>query len=133
MGNDGNKGSGSSGEFSMVTFSELNVRNESTLWDLSYWKNVSDLKRGCFAAEDGLSSEHSLDSKIVLDNLSVVVWILELDLSNWSTSAWIMKNLLYNSLDISVSFLVVQVLVAGFSESSVGVGLEDGVLSSLSL
>lgn len=117
----------------MVTFSELNVRNESTFWDLSNRKNVSNLKRGCFSAKDGLASEHSLNSKIVLDNLFVVVWILELDLGNWSTSAWVMKDLLYNSLDVSVSFLIVQVLVAGFSESSVGVGLEDRVLSSLSL
>ena len=117
----------------MVSLSELNVGDESTFGDLSYRKNISNLKRGCFTAEDGLSSEHSLNSKVVLNYLSIVVWILKLDLGNWSSSAWIVEYLLYNSLGISVSFLVVQVLVTGLAESSVGVGLEDGVWSSLSL
>ena len=133
MSNNGDKGSRSSGKLSMVTFSELNIGDQSSFWDLSYRKNVTNLKRGCFSTEDSLSSKHSLNCKIVFDNLFIVVWVFKLDLGNWSTSAWIMKNLLYNSLDVSMSFLVIHVLEAGLSQSSVSMSLEDRVLSSLSL
>lgn len=134
VGNNGYESSGSSGELSVVSFSELDVGDQSTFRDLTDWQNVSDLQRGCFSAENCLTSEHSLDSKIVLGDFLVLVRILELDLGDWGSSSWVVQDLLDNSLDVAVSFLVVEVLVSGLSESSVGEGLEDrGVLSSLSL
>lgn len=117
----------------MVSFSELDVGNESTFGDATYGKDISCLKRGSLSAEDGLASEHSLNCKIALDNLLVVVWVLKLDLGHGGSSAWVVEYLLYDSLDVAVSLLIVQVLVTGLAKSSVGVGLEDRVLSSLSL
>ncbi len=133
MGDDGHEGSGGSGELSVVSFSELNVGNKSTLGDLADWQDVTDLEGSLLSAENGLSREHSLDSEVQLLDLLVVVGILELDSGNWGSSAWIVEDFLDDSFDESVSLLVVQVLVSDLSESSEGVSLVDRIGSSLSL
>ena len=125
MGDDGDERSRGSGELSIVSFSELDVGNESTFWDLTNWQDVTNLKGSLFTAENGLTREHSLDGKVQLLDLLVVISVLELDSGNWGSSAWVVKDFLDDSLDKSVSLLVVQVLVLDFSESSEGVGLVD--------
>ena len=55
MSNDSNKRTRSSGEFTIVSFSELDIANESSLRDLSDWENVTNLKGSIFSTEDGLS------------------------------------------------------------------------------
>ena len=61
---NGNKRTRSSGEFTIVSFSEFDIRNKSTFRNITDWKNVTNLKGSFFSAEDSLSAEHTFNSEI---------------------------------------------------------------------
>ena len=50
-----------------------------------------------------MAGVHSLDSDEVLNSLLVSVCISEDNLGKWRSSAWIVDDVLHNTLDVSVS------------------------------
>jgi hypothetical protein len=92
VGNDSDESSRGSGKLTIVTFSELNVRNEITFRDLSNRKDVTNLKDSFLSTEDSLSREHTFDSKVKFLDLLVVIRIFELDVGNRGSSSWMVKD-----------------------------------------
>jgi hypothetical protein len=131
--NDSDKSSRGSGKLTIVTFSELNVGNESTFRDLSNREDVTNLEGSFLSTEDSLSREHTFDSKVKFLDLLVVIRIFELDSGNRSSSSWIVKDFFNNTLDKSVSLLIVQVFIFDLSKSSEHMRLVNRIWSSLSL
>jgi hypothetical protein len=89
--NDSDESSRGSGKLTIVTFSELNVGNESTFRDLSNREDVTNLEGSFLSTEDSLSREHTFDSKVKFLDLLVVIRIFELDSGNRSSFSWIVK------------------------------------------
>jgi len=64
--------------------------------------------KGCLlSAVDGLSSGGTFSCDKEFCGLAELVRILKLDLDEWSTSAGVVDDVLYNTLDETVSFGVV--------------------------
>merc|ERR1712137_1166145 len=76
-------------------------------------------------AVDRLSSGCTFSSNEGLGVLAVFVWVLEGNTDEWSTSAWIVDDVLYDTLDKAMSFSKVHCSVLGGALAGTGDGLED--------
>ena len=60
-----------------------------------------EIKHTLGSSVDKLASVHSFDGDEVLNSLLVSVCVPESHFSEWSTSTWVMHDVLHNSLDVS--------------------------------
>jgi hypothetical protein len=88
-------------------------------------EDVTNSEGGFGAAIDELAGVHAFHSNEILLVLLKLVRISENDLGKGGTAAWIMHDVLYNSLDISFTFSEVQGSESSGGDSLRGVGLED--------
>jgi len=104
--NDGGV-TGGLGELSSVTVFHFNATAGGTFWHLSDWENVSDVEGSFTATVDSLSSGGSFSGNKQFSVLSEFVRILELDLGEGSTSAWIVEDVLNDTFNETMSFSIV--------------------------
>jgi len=120
---------GGLGEGATVANLGLNVADDATLGDGAEGEDVADGEGGAGAAEDGLTSEHTLSSDEELLDALVLVRVAELDLGEGGTTAGVVSDLLDGTAHVSVALAVVVGAEAGGSEALVGVDLEVGGLT----
>jgi len=118
-----------SGESSSVSEFTFTVWDDGTLWHLIHWKNISNGERCFCAGIDELACVHSFDSDEVLNSLLVSVCISEGNLREWGTSAWVMNDVLHNTLHIPLSLNEVQGSEPGWSDSVSAARLENKTTS----
>jgi len=110
---DNSGGTGGTGEATTVTELSLNIGDNSAFGHGGEGQDVADDELGFAAAIDELARVHALDSDKVLSVVSVAILILELDLSEGSTTARIVQNVLHNALDVTLAFSKVECAEAG--------------------
>lgn len=99
--NDGGESSGSSGELTTVSLVLLNVGDDGTFWDLVNRQDVSDGDSGLGSAVDVLSRVHTFSSEEVFSFNLEFMWISELNLGEWSTSAWVVDDVSDDTFNVS--------------------------------
>lgn len=125
MSQNNGRGSRSSGEFSFVSSNLLDVADVGSLWNESEWKDVSSVKRGLLSGIDELTLMHSFDGYEVLSSLLEFVWVSKDNLGKRSTSTWVMDNILDDSLDVPVSFNIIDFSELSRSLSYMAISMED--------
>ena len=123
--NDDSTATGSLCQGTSVTNLTLEIADNRTLWDLVDWQNVTDSQLSGLTAVDELTSVHTLSSDEVSLNQLVSVWIAEDNTGDWSTSTWVVEDILDNSLDVTVSLGVIEGSQLGRSLSVSCHSLED--------
>jgi len=108
VGNDGAVSTGGFGDLATVTGFLFKRAYDGTLWHLSNWHDVTDVELSFFTGMDELSGTNTLWADHGLSNLSVLVWILELNLGNWSTPAWIVDDILDKTLHKTLSLGIIE-------------------------
>lgn len=123
--NDNSGGTRGSGESSTVSLLGFNIGANGSLWHGGDWENVAD-GQGCFGSSvNKLAAVHALNCDEKLSVLLEFVLISETNLSERSASAWVVNNVLHDSLDVSSTLSEVQSSETCWSNSLRGVGLED--------
>jgi len=118
-----------SSESSSVSEFTFTVWDDGTLWHLIDWKNISNGEGRFGASIDELTCVHSFDSDEVLDSLLVSVCISECNLCEWCTPAWVMNDVLHNTLHIPLSLNKVQSSESGWGNSVSAARLENKTTS----
>merc|ERR1719240_91211 len=105
---DDSRGAGGSGERSSITELGLTVGHDRSFWQVINWDNISNCELSLGSTVDVLAGVHSFDGDEILNSLLVSVCISEDNLCKWRSSAWVVDDVLHNSLDVSVSLNVVK-------------------------
>jgi len=124
---------GGPGEGSSVSDVFLDVRDDGTLGDLVDGEDVSDGESGLHSAIDELTGVGSFSGQEVFLSVLIFVRIMEVDLGEGSTSAWLVDNLFNHTLDVSMSLRIIENSVLRGSNSVVLVRFIDTISSTLSL
>jgi len=132
VGDNGAVSAGSLGDLASVTGFLLERADDGTLWHLSDWHDVTDVKLSLLTGVDELAGANTLRAHHGLGDLSVLVWVLELNLGDWSTPAWVVYDVLDETLDEALSLGVVERSELGGSLSALRPAGEDGA-STLTL
>merc|ERR1712235_72691 len=130
VGNDDGGVTGSLGELTTVTDLHFNRATGGIFWHISDWEHIANVEGSLVTAVDRLSSGCTFSSNEGLGVLAeldftVFVWVLEGNTDEWSTSAWIVDDVLYDTLDKAMSFSKVHCSVLGGALAGTGDGLED--------
>ncbi|KAH3670706.1 hypothetical protein OGAPHI_001221 [Ogataea philodendri] len=116
----------SSSQSTSVTNLLFNVGNNRTFWQRSQWQNVTNVQRSLLTSVNKLSRVHTLVGNEGLLSKLVLVWVSEGNLGQWSSTTWVVQDLLHNTSDVSVLLGVVQGSQLGSTLSQSGVRSEDG-------
>jgi len=108
VGNDGAVSTGGLGNPASVTRLLFERAHDGTLWHLSNWHDVTDVELSLFTGVDELSSANAFRTYHSLSNFSVLVWILKLNLCKWSAPAWIVYDILDQTLDKALSLSIIE-------------------------
>jgi len=108
VGDNGAVSTGSLGDLASVTGFLFERADDSTLWHLSDWHDVTDVQLSLLTGVDELTGADTLWAHHGLGDLSVLVWVLELNLGDWSTPAWVMYDVLDETLDESLSLGIIE-------------------------
>merc|ERR1719259_380839 len=103
----------------------ISIATGGTFWHISDWEHIANVEGSLVTAVDRLSSGCTFGSDEGLGVLAVFVWVLEGNTDEWSTSAWIVDDVLYDTLDKSMSFSKVHCPVFGWALAGACAGLED--------
>jgi len=95
-----------------------------------HWHNVANSERSFGSGVDKLSCIHAFDGDEVLSVLLVSVLVSEGDLGEGCTSAWVVHDVLDNTLDVTVSLWIVQGSEASRCDSLRGVSFENRASAS---
>jgi hypothetical protein len=96
------------GDFTSVSAFFFQLANDGTFWHLSDWHDVTDGEGGFFTGVDELTGADTFWADHGFGDFSVFVWVLELDFSQWGAPAWIVNDVLYETLDETLSFGIIQ-------------------------
>jgi len=132
VGDNGAVATGSLGNLASVTGFLLERADNGTFWHLSDWHDVTDVELSLLTGVDELAGANALWAHHGLGDLSVLVWVLELDLGEWSTPAWVVYDVLDETLDEALSLGVVERSELGGSLSALRPAGKDGA-STLTL
>merc|ERR1719454_2200395 len=105
---DDARGAGGSGERSSISELGLAVGHNCSFWQVINWDNISNCELSLRSTVDVLAGVHSFDGDEILNSLLVSVCISEDNLCKWRSSAWVVDNVLHNSLHVSLSLNVVK-------------------------
>jgi len=108
VGDDGAVATTGLGDLATVTRFLLEGADNGTLWHLADWHDVTDVELSLLTGVDELAGADALGSDHGLGDLSVLVWVLELDLGEWGTPAWVVDDVLHETLDESLSLGIVE-------------------------
>jgi len=108
VGYNGAVATGSLGNPASVTGFLLERADDGTLWHLSDWHDVTDVELSLLTGVDELAGADTLWADHGLSNLSVLVWVLELNLGEWGTPAWIVDDILDETLHKTVSLGIIE-------------------------
>jgi len=125
MADDDGRGTGASGELSLITRLGFDVADGSTFGDLVDGEDVTGGEGSFISAVDELTSVHSFSSQEVGSLESVFIGVSEDDLGEGSTTAGIVEDLSDDTLDVTVLLSEVENSESSGSDSVVLVGLED--------
>jgi len=114
--NDNGRGTRSPGETSPVTHLGFTVGDDSSFGHQVDWKDVANREGSLGTAVNELSGIHSFDGNEVLISRFVAISIAESNLGKRCTSAWVMNNVLNHSLDVTLSFRIVESPESGGSD-----------------
>jgi len=107
LADDGDEGTGASGESTTIVIVLLDIAHGGTFWDSIDREDVSGGDLGLGSAVNVLANVHGLSSDEMLDVLLVLVWVGELNLSERSTTAWVVDEILDDSLHVAFAFDVI--------------------------
>jgi len=128
--NDDSGGTGSSSKSSTVSLFGFNIGADSSLGHGGDWENVAD-GQGCFGSSvDELSAVHAFNGDEKLSVLLEFVLISEHNLCKRSASAWVVNDVLHDSLDVTSTLSEVQCSETCWCNSMMGVGLENSAAST---
>jgi len=96
------------GNLTAVSSLLLHGADDGSFWHGSNRQNITNGQGSLLTAVDKLSGSNSLGADNGLNTLAVLVWIVELNLGEGSTTAWIVDNVLDETLDEPVSLGVVE-------------------------
>lgn len=128
---DGNVVAGSAAEGATVAGLLFDVGDDGTLGNGVQREDVSDSQGGVLARVDELASVHSLVGDEGLGDDLEPVGVTELDLSERSTTAGIVDNLLHDAPDVSMA--LGEVMDTELSRRLVETGVSRCKMSSLAL
>ena len=122
MANDGNVVTGGTTKSTTVTRLLLDVGDDGTLRNGGKRKDVADGQGGVLSGVDELASVHALVGDEGLGNVLELVRVTELDLSERSTTAGVVDDLLHNTPGVSMALSEVKdtELSRGLVETGVG-------------
>jgi len=108
VGDDGAVATTGLGDLATVTRFLLERADNGTLWHLADWHDVTDVELSLLTGVDELAGADTLWADHGLSNLSVLVWVLELNLGEWGTPAWIVDDILDETLHKTVSLGIIE-------------------------
>uniref|UniRef100_T1E302 Putative secreted protein n=1 Tax=Psorophora albipes TaxID=869069 RepID=T1E302_9DIPT len=114
------------GQLATVTGLLLQVAHDGTFGHQTDWQNVSDLQLGALSAVHELAGVHTFGGNEELLAQLELVAVTEVDDRQRGTTTWIMDDLLDDSLQVTVTFGIVEGAQFWLSLSLLGVGSEDG-------
>jgi len=125
MTDDDSRGTGSSGELTLITGLVFNIADLGTFGDLVDGEDVTSSQGSFVASIDELTSVHSFngDEMVVLE--SVLIGVSEDDLSKGSTTAGIVEDLSDDTLNVTISFSEIESSESSGGDSVMLVRFED--------
>jgi len=131
--NDDGGSTGGSGKGTLITGVLLDVANGGTFGDVGDGHNVTGGEGGLLTAVNELAGVHTLSGDEVLALESVSVRVSEDNSGEGSTTSGVVDDLFNDTLDVTSLFSIIESSEGSGSDSQVGVGLIDTLLSTLSL
>jgi len=113
------------GKFATVTSLFLHRAADGTFRHLADWQNVTDSQLSFLTSMDELTGANTFRSDHGLVAFPVFVWVVELDLGEGRTSAWVVDDVFDETLDEPVTFGVVEGSELGGAFPFGGDGCED--------
>ena len=107
----------------------FDVADDATFGDLTELEDVADGEGGLSTAHDGLTGEHTFSGDEEFLDALELVGVAEFDLSEGSTTAGVVSDVLNGTTHVTVTFTVVEGAEAGGTEALVAVDVEDGGLT----
>jgi hypothetical protein len=129
VGDDDAVVAGGLGEGTTVTNLGFDVADDATFGDGAELEDVADGEGSLGTAEDGLAGEHAFGGDEEFLDALELVGVAELDLSEGSTAAGVVGDLLNGATHVAVTLAVVEGAEAGGTEALVAVDVEDGRLA----
>jgi len=123
---DGAVPAGSLGDLAPVSGFLLQLANDGTFWHLSDWHNVTNREGGFLTGVDELSGADAFRADHGLGDLSVFIWIFELDFAEWGAPAWVVHDVFDEALYEALSLGIVERSELGGAFSAFGSAGEDG-------
>jgi len=130
--NDGNISSRSFGDLTSVTAFLFQRTGDNTFRHGADGQTVTDRKLGFLTAMDELTSADTFGANDGFGSLAVFIWIVEDDSGKRSTSAWIVDDVLDETLDETMFFSIIEGSHFGGTLTFAGDGSKDRA-SALSL
>ena len=108
-----------------VTWVVFDVANFGTFWDLADWHDVTDVEGGSWAAADNLTGVDTFwgDNEGALE--ASRLGLLENKLGEWSTTAWVVDDILDDTGDLSRTLGSINWAELGSALAVVSVSLEN--------
>jgi len=116
---------GSLGDPTAIAGLLLERAHDGAFWHLADWHDVTDAELGLLTAVHELAGAEAFRADHGLRDFSVFVWVLELDLGEWCATAWIVHDILHETLDEALSLGVVERTELGGALSSLRSGGEN--------
>jgi len=122
------RGTGASGELTLITRLVFNVTDLSTFGNLVDGKDVTSGEGSLGTSVDELTSVHSFNGEEMVVLESVLIGVSEDDLGEGSSTTGIVDDLSDDTLNVTVLFSEIENSESGGSDSVMLVSLEDGIL-----
>merc|ERR1719198_1649150 len=108
VGDNGTVTTGSFSDLTSITRFFFQLADDGTFWHLSDWHDVTNVEGSFFTGVDELTGADTFWADHGFGDFSVFVGVLELDFGQWGAPAWVVNDVLYKTLDKTLSFGIVQ-------------------------
>jgi len=108
VGDNGAVTTGSFSDLTSITRFFFQLADDGTFWHLSDWHDVTNAEGGFFTGVDELSGANTFWADHGFGDFSVLVWIFKLNFGEWSTPAWVVNDVLYETLDETLSLGIIE-------------------------
>jgi hypothetical protein len=108
VGDNGAVTTGSFSDLTSITRFFFQLADDGTFWHLSDWHDVTNAEGSFFTGVDELSGANTFWADHGFGDLSVFVWIFKLNFGEWSTPAWVVNDVLYKTLDKTLSLGIIE-------------------------
>jgi len=104
---DGAVSTGSFCDLTSISGFFFQLANDGTFWHLSNWHDVTDGQGGFLTGVDELAGADTFWADHGFGDLSVFIWVFELDFAEWGTSTWIVTDVFDETLYKALSFGII--------------------------